>query len=86
MSSVTRTTSGVKTSFAVACMMLDSFRWGPGAVLRPVCCCSASVRSDAWALVSVSSIGSWASSQSVFKYERCAAVIGSSPVIQSSGL
>jgi len=52
---------------------------------RPVFCCSSSMRLDASAFVRLSSKDSWASSESVFKYERCAPVIGSSPVTHSSG-
>src|SRR4029453_1148801 len=55
------------------------------AVPRPVCRCSSAIRLAACALVSVSSMGSPASSQSVFKYECCAAVMGSLPVVHSSG-
>src|SRR4051794_37647259 len=43
------------------------------------------MRRDASALVRFSSKSTWASSLSVFRYERCAPVIGSSPVTQSSG-
>ena len=52
---------------------------------RPVCCWSSSIRFAAWALVSVSSIGSPASSLRVFRYECWAAVMGSPPVVHSSG-
>ena len=52
---------------------------------RPVFSCNSSMRLDASALLSVSSNGSLACSDNVFKYDFCAPVIASSPVAQSSG-
>src|SRR5205814_632963 len=56
-----------------------------GGGLRPVFSCRSSIFFDASAFVMSSLTCSRASSASVCRYERCAPVIGSSPVVQSSG-
>src|SRR5687767_7454657 len=60
-------------------------RPGGDQVPRPVFSCSSSIFFDASALVSSSSTSSPASSARVWRYERWAPVIGSSPVTQLSG-
>src|SRR5437879_5344815 len=52
---------------------------------RPVFACNSSIFFEASALVSLSLKCSPASRQSVCRYERCGPVIGSSPVVHSSG-